>query len=250
MRILVVEDDLPLGTYLQRGLMAEGHQVDLVCDGEAAMEYAAGNMPDLMVLDLGLPRRDGMDVLRSVRAMGEDVSILVLTARSGLQDRLNCLDAGADDLMLKPFSFPELSARCRALHRKKTGSGNAAVLRYGALEIRRFERQVFWCGSKVELTAKEFSLLEYLMLHRGRCVDRTELLSEVWAMSPDAGTNVVDVYVNYLRRKLSNVPGAEAAICPIETVRGKGYMIGAATGRTSMPAMAFSVPQPQPSVFA
>src|SRR5216684_3076662 len=177
MRVLIVEDDAALGLFLQKGLKLEGHDVSWVGDGEAALVHAAEHRPDLIVLDLSLPRKDGTEVLEEMRGRFDDTAVLVLTGRSHVDERVKCLNLGADDCLLKPFSFHELTARCRALLRR-----------------------------------------------RGQCCSRSELLREVWQMSPDAGTNVVDVYVNYLRRKLgaATVDGDEG--CPvIETVRGEGY---------------------------
>lgn len=232
MRVLIVEDDAALGMYLKRGLGYEGHEVTLVGDGQAGLEHALEHEPDLMVLDLGLPRKDGLQVLSEMHGRFAGTSVLVLTGRSGLEDRVQCLNLGADDCLLKPFSLSELMARCRALLRRR-GQFADPVLRLGGVELNRLDRRVTREGAAVELTAKEFALLEYLMQGRGRTCSRSELLREVWQMSPDAGTNVVDVYVNYLRKKLG---GAEV----IETVRGEGYAMGLAgvrkpAARASMP---------------
>lgn len=218
MRVLIVEDDAALGTYLERGLRFEGHEVSLVSDGQSGLEYALQHTPDLMVLDLGLPRMDGMQVLEEMHGRFAGTSVLVLTGRSGLADRVQCLNLGADDCLLKPFSLSELMARCRALLRRREQFADP-MLKLGNVELNRMERRVTRGGMPVELTTKEFALLEYLMQGRGRTCTRTELLREVWQMSPDAGTNVVDVYVNYLRKKLG---GSEV----IETVRGEGYAMG------------------------
>jgi len=226
MRVLVVEDDRALGLFLQKGLRLEGHEVDWVGDGEAALEQAALNPPDLMVLDLGLPRRDGVEVLEALRGRFAGTSVLVLTGRSELEERIKCLNLGADDLLMKPFSFHELTARCRALLRRAEKFADP-VLRFGTVEMNRMDRSVSHQGVAVELTAKEFALLEYLLRRRGNCCTRGELLTEVWQMSPDTGTNVVDVYVNYLRKKLAAAvpdagPGTDSVI---ETVRGSGYRL-------------------------
>jgi DNA-binding response OmpR family regulator len=234
MRILIVEDDAALGTFLERGFRLEGHEAQVTGDGHAAMRLAMERALDLIVLDLSLPQKDGIQVLEEMRQKAVDASILVLTGRNAVADRVQCLDLGADDFLLKPFSFSELTARCRALMRRRERFADP-TLRQGDLELRRMERRVLRNGRTVELTVKEFALLEYLMLARGRTCSRSELLREVWQMSPDAGTNVVDVYVNYLRKKLCAgqpcVSGAEME--PerlIETVRGEGYSIGGATG--------------------
>jgi len=226
MRVLVVEDDRALGLFLQKGLRIEGHEVEWVGDGETAVEYAAEHQPDLMVLDLSLPRLDGTEVLERKNRF-PNTSVLVLTGRSQMQERVRCLDLGADDCLLKPFSFHELSARCRALLRRRKQFASP-VLRFGDVEMNRVERSVLYEGTEVELTAKEFTLLEVLLQRHGECCSRPELLKEVWHLDPESNSNVVDVYVNYLRRKLgAALPVAKDPSPPsvIETVRGRGYRL-------------------------
>jgi len=221
MQVLVVEDDRALGLFLQKGLKLEGHSVDWAGDGETALEFAEKNPPDLMVLDLGLPRRDGTEVLASVSAAYPSTSVLVLTGRSHVDERIRCLNAGADDCLLKPFSFHELAARCRAILRRRAQSVEP-TLRFGALEMDRLARVVRRSGIDIECTAKEFALLEFLMMRRGEVCTREQLLREVWQMDAASNTNVVDVYVNYLRRKLAV---GDALPSLIETVRGQGYRL-------------------------
>lgn len=234
MRVLVVEDDRALGLFLQKGLHLEGHEVDWVGDGEAALERAFANPPDLMVLDLSLPRRDGTEVLEEMQRRFAETAVLVLTGRSQLEERVRCLNHGADDCLLKPFSFHELAARCRAILRRKAQSAQP-VLRFGGIEMNRMQRVVKRDGVEVELTGKEFALLEFLLQRRGNCCERAELLRDVWQMSPESGTNVVDVYINYLRRKLAAAHPEGAASEPvIETVRGSGYRL--APGRKPVAA--------------
>jgi DNA-binding response OmpR family regulator len=232
MRVLIVEDDASLGLFLQKGLKLEGHSVMLVGDGDAALEHAATERPDLMVLDLGLPKRDGVEVLIEMQGLYAGMAVIVLTGRAQVDERVRCLNLGADDILMKPFSLFELTARCRALLRRREQYADP-VLRSGDVELNRMERKVSRGGRPIDLTVKEFSLLEYLLQRRGRCCSRSELLQEVWQMSPDAGTNVVDVYVNYLRKKLAAASvddgGEKAQEAPgtvIETVRGEGYQIG------------------------
>ena len=233
MHLLIAEDDPALGNFIARGMEQEGHEVTMATDGEMAMEAARKDLPEMAVLDLNLPRRDGTEVLEFLRSLTEDVPVLILTARSEPETRLRCLEIGADDFMLKPFSFAELRARCRGLLRRRSPG---LVLRHGDLEVNRVERSVTRGGKAVSLTTREFALLEFLMMHRGRAVSRATLLREVWQMSETAGTNVVDVYINYLRRKLGDGGGvAQAADGTagtearplIRTVRGVGYTIGA-----------------------
>ncbi|MEO6981959.1 MAG: response regulator transcription factor [Edaphobacter sp.] len=226
MRVLIVEDDASLGLFLQKGLKLEGHEVALVGDGEAGLQFAEENQPDLIVLDLSLPRKDGTEVLQAMRGRFDGTVVLVLTGRSQVEERVKCLNLGADDCLLKPFSFHELTARCRALLRRREQFADP-VLRHGDVELNRMDRKVTRHGRPVELTVKEFSLLEFLLLRRGRCCSRSELLREVWQMSPDAGTNVVDVYINYLRKKLGAVSvDGDESYSVIETVRGEGYQMG------------------------
>jgi DNA-binding response OmpR family regulator len=223
MRVLIIEDDAALGLFLQKGLKLEGHDVALIGDGETGLRYVEEQRPDLLVLDLSLPRKDGTEVLESMRGRFLETSVLVLTGRSHVEERVKCLNLGADDCLLKPFSFHELTARCRALLRRREHFADP-ILRHGDVELNRMERKVVRNDRTVELTVKEFSLLEFMMQRQNRCCSRAELLREVWQMSPDAGTNVVDVYVNYLRKKLgaASVDG-DAGSQVIETVRGEGY---------------------------
>src|SRR5580698_7092148 len=219
MRLLIAEDDKALGLFLSRGLEADGHRVRLTFDGGEAVEAFREEMPDLTILDLNLPVKDGEHVLAEVRATDADLPILVLTARQEVETRVRCLDLGADDLMTKPFSLHELRARCRALMRRKREA--RLLLRAGDLEIDRMEHTVRRAGEHIQLTNKEFALLEQLMLNRGQCVSRVELLDTVWNMEPAQTTNIVDVYVNYLRRKLKDPPPGLL----IRTVRGQGYLV-------------------------
>jgi DNA-binding response OmpR family regulator len=225
MRVLVVEDDPALAVFLQKGLMLEGHEVSRAADGDAALEMATQLEPDLVVLDLGLPRRDGTEVLELLRRDLPSSLVLVLTGRTNVQERVRCLDLGADDFVLKPFSFHELMARCRALLRRRDRFADP-MLRFGGVHLNRVGRTVSYEGKRIELTGKEFALLEFLMLRRGAPCSRTELLSEVWHSTPEAGTNVVDVYITYLRKKLAAAhPDDNVWTSVIETVRGLGYQI-------------------------
>jgi DNA-binding response OmpR family regulator len=241
MRVLIVEDDAALGLFLQKGLKLEGHDVAWVGDGEAGLSHVEEHRPDLVVLDLSLPRKDGTEVLESMRGRFNETTVLVLTGRSQVEERVKCLNLGADDCLLKPFSFHELTARCRALLRRREQFADP-VLRHRDVELNRMERKVTRNGRMIELTVKEFGLLEFLMQRRGRCCSRAELLREVWQMSPDAGTNVVDVYVNYLRKKLGAASVDEDAGCAvIATVRGEGYQMGGLEKKTVGRVGAYSV---------
>jgi DNA-binding response OmpR family regulator len=225
MRVLVVEDDRALGVFLQKGLMLEGHEVEWVSDGDTALERAADQQPDLMVLDLGLPHRDGCEVLEVMRRDFQSTAVLVLTGRSLVEERVRCLNMGADDFLQKPFSFHELLARCRALMRRRDRFSDQ-IVRFGGIEMDRIQRSVSIEGSAVALTTKEFGLLEFLMMRKGSCCSRSELMHHLWHATPDAGTNIVDVYVTYLRKKLAAArPDDSTAAAVIETVRGTGYRI-------------------------
>jgi DNA-binding response OmpR family regulator len=225
MHVLVVEDDRALAQFLQKGLLLEGHTVDLAGDGEAALQQAEEHAPDLMVLDLGLPERAGTEVLEAMRARAADTPVLVLTGRSHVRERVHCLDMGADDFMLKPFSFHELMARCRAILRRRE-RGADPLLRFGAIEIDRLQRRVRYGGADLELTGKEYALLEVLVRRQGACCSRIALLAEVWNGTTEGGTNIVDVYVTYLRKKLAAArPADRMSGSAIETVRGSGYRL-------------------------
>jgi DNA-binding response OmpR family regulator len=221
MRLLIAEDDNALGHFLGRGLESDGHRVGLASDGAAAVRAFRMEPPDLLILDLNMPVQDGEQVLSEVRGLDADLPILVLTARQEVETRIRCLDGGADDFMPKPFSLFELRARVRALLRRKRDA--RLLLRAGDLELSRLDHTVCRAGQPIELTNKEFALLEYLMLNRGHCVSRVELLDSVWKMESAQATNIVDVYVNYLRRKIQDpAPGGL-----IRTLRGRGYMVPA-----------------------
>jgi DNA-binding response OmpR family regulator len=241
MRLLIAEDDRALGLFLSRGLEADGHRVRLAFDGAEAVEAFRQDMPDLTILDLNMPVKDGEQVLQELRAMDADLPILILTARQEVDTRVRCLDRGADDLMLKPFSLHELRARCRALLRRKREA--RLQLRAGDLELDRLDHTARRGNQPILLTNKEFALLEHLMLNRGQCVSRVELLDAVWNLEPAQTTNIVDVYVNYLRRKLKDPPPGQL----IRTVRGQGYLVpGDAIAPLSLPEVLPPVP-PRPS---
>ncbi|HEX5234280.1 MAG TPA: response regulator transcription factor [Silvibacterium sp.] len=220
MRFLIAEDNQALSMFLRRALEADGHEVRLAADGLEAVDSFMEESPDLAILDLSLPRLDGTEVLRRLRSVTEDLPVLILSARNEMGTRLRCLDLGADDCLAKPFAMAELRARIRVLLRRRRDQN--VLLRHGSLEVNRVERAVSCQGRAVILTGKEFALLEYLLLHRGRAVSRATLLEQVWKMEPEASSNIVDVYVNYLRRKLGNAGEAP----PIQTIRGQGYAIG------------------------
>ncbi len=225
MRVLILEEDAALGVFLQKFLELDGHEVSLASDGVSGLEHAVRFAPDLLVTELNLPMMGGVEVLRSLRDSGFEGAILVLTAQASVENRVHCLDHGADDFVAKPFSFHELAARCRALLRRRRSSAEE-ILRYGKVELNRITRKAQIGSFDLDLTAKEFALFTALLLRRGACCSRGDLLQEVWQLSPDACTNVVDVYMNYLRRKLAAAAASlGGASCVIETVRGAGYRL-------------------------
>jgi two-component system, OmpR family, response regulator MprA len=220
-RVLVVEDDDEIADVLRRSLRQEGHEVRTAGDGVEALDAAVEFVPDLVILDLGLPRLDGVEVLRRLRAEG-DVPILILTARSETEDRVGGLDSGADDYIVKPFERQELLARIRALLRRRPPRGSAQ-LTVGDLRLNPDTREVTRGDRAIELTSREFELLEYLMRNERLVVSRERLLDEVWGYDPTAMTNTIDVFISNLRRKLEE--GGEPRI--LHTKRGAGYVIRA-----------------------
>jgi DNA-binding response OmpR family regulator len=219
-RVLVVEDDEEIAQVLQRSLRLEGYDVKLAVDGVRALEEAHAYLPDLVVLDLGLPRLDGIDVARRLRDDGDDVPILILTARDALENRVEGLDVGADDYLVKPFERQELLARLRALLRRRPPRG-MAPLRVGDLMLNPDTHEVMRGERRIELTQREFELLEYLMRNERLVISRQKLLDEVWGYDPFSITNTIEVFVSNLRRKLE--AGGEPRL--LHTVRGAGYVL-------------------------
>jgi DNA-binding response OmpR family regulator len=219
MNILVVEDDQALARILVKSIESNNHTVEVVHDGEAGLTRARSGNHDAIVLDLMLPRLSGIEVCRRLRADGNGVPVLMLTARSAVPERIEGLDAGADDYLVKPFSLGELQARLRALSRRSVPA-RPEVIEAGDLTLDAAGRDVRVNGSPVELTGTEFALLEYLMRNSGAVLTRDQLREEVWGEGFEPSSNVVDIYVHYLRRKLK---GAGLGYDPIRTVRGLGY---------------------------
>jgi two-component system, OmpR family, response regulator MprA len=218
-RVLVVEDDAAISDVLRRSLRQEGYEVRTAVDGLEALDAASEFVPDLVVLDLGLPRLDGVEVCRRLRADG-DVPILILTARSDTGDRVEGLDSGADDYLVKPFERSELSARIRALLRRRPPRGSAS-LTVSDLSLNPDTREVSRGEREIELTNREFELLEYLIRNRRLVVSRERLLDDVWGYDPTAPTNTIDVFISNVRRKLE--AGGEPRL--LHTKRGAGYVL-------------------------
>jgi DNA-binding response OmpR family regulator len=221
MRVLVVEDERKVASFIRQGLQEEGYAVELTGDGESALDLIVQGPPyDLVILDVMLPRRDGFSVVRAMREQGIDSPVLLLTARDRVTDRVAGLDFGADDYLTKPFAFDELLARVRALLRRGQGQ-RAAVLRVGTLTLDPATRKVARGDRRIELTVREHALLECFMRSAGRVLTRAQLSERVWGLDFDPGSNVVDVYVGYLRRKIDG-PGEPRLL---HTVRGAGYVM-------------------------
>jgi two-component system copper resistance phosphate regulon response regulator CusR len=220
MKILVVEDDRKVAGFIEQGLTEEGHVVDVAPDGEEATMLAHVYAYDVILLDVMLPKKNGFQVATELRREGRNTPILMLTSRDAPEDVVRGLDAGADDYLSKPFRFDELLARIRALVRRG-GAERMEVLQFGAIALDRLKHVATVGGKRLELTAKEFQLLEFFLLHAEEVVRRTTLLEKVWDMHFDPESNVVDVHVGNLRRKLAGVTAGEA----IETVRGVGFCL-------------------------
>jgi DNA-binding response OmpR family regulator len=221
MRILVVEDERKVAAFVRQGLVEEGHAVEMAADGEAALDTVAAGPPyDLIVLDVMLPRRDGLSVLRTLRARRIQTPVLLLTARDGVADKVAGLDAGADDYLAKPFAFEELLARVRALLRRGRGAAEP-VLRLADLSLDPATRSVTRGRRRISLTAREYALLEYFLRNVGRVLTRPMITQHVWGMDWDPQSNIVDVYVGYLRRKID----ADGEPRLVQTVRGAGYSL-------------------------
>jgi len=220
MRILVIEDDPTVGQYVRRGLEEQRWSVDLVADGEEGERRAGSEAYDLIVLDMRLPGKSGLELLHSLRARGFERPVLVLTAQDAVDAKVNALRAGADDYVTKPFAFEELLARVEALARRPRALASPA-LRVADLELNRDTREVHRSGELIDLTPKEYSVLEYLMRHQGRVMSRTLITEYAWGYHFDPGTNIVDVVINHLRKKID----AKHARKMISTVRGVGYVL-------------------------
>jgi two-component system copper resistance phosphate regulon response regulator CusR len=222
MRILVVEDEQKVASFIRKGLEEEGYAVDVAADGEEGLTMALACVHDLIILDIRLPKLDGLRVLQALRQDSVTTPVLLLTVRATIEDKVLGLDAGADDYLTKPFAFQELVARVRALLRRRA-EADPTVLRIGDLSLDSARRTVSRGGERIDLTPREFTLLDYFMRNPGRVLTRTMIAEHVWDYSFDTSTNIIDVYVNYLRKKI------DAGQTPklLHTVRGVGYVLKA-----------------------
>jgi two-component system copper resistance phosphate regulon response regulator CusR len=221
MKILVAEDEPKAGDYLQKGLTEAGFIVDLVLNGADAIQQILGESYDLLILDVMMPEMDGWEVLRRVRVAGQNMPVLFLTARDGVDDRVKGLELGADDYLIKPFAFSELLARVRTLLRRGSASSHETMLQIADLELDLLKRRVTRAGKRIDLTAKEFSLLELLMRRRGEILSKSLIASQVWDMNFDSDTNVIEVAIRRLRAKIDDPFDKKL----IQTARGMGYTL-------------------------
>ena len=221
MRLLVVEDERALCESIAKGLRLDGYEVDTVFDGEEAMDIISTDSYDLIILDLNLPGIDGLDILKNMRASDNETNVLILSARGGLNDKIEGLDSGANDYLCKPFHFEELEARVRSLTRRRTVQNNI-VLECGEISLNTKTRTAFAKGKEIALTRKELAILEYLILHQGRPVSQEELIEHVWDSSVDSFSNSIRVHISALRKKIRTALGYD----PITNRVGQGYVIG------------------------
>jgi heavy metal response regulator len=222
MRILVIEDEKKVASFIQRGLEAEHYQVDVAYDGEAGLLQVFDNDYDVLILDVMLPKRDGLSVLQAIRTRKLAIPVLMLTARDTIVDKVTGLDQGADDYLTKPFAFEELLARLRALLRRGAPPSSPDLI-LADLQLDLVTHQVTRAGKRIDLTAKEFALLEFFLRQPGRVLSRALIAQHVWGVDFDTFTNVIDVYVNYLRKKIDADFGPKL----LHTVRGVGYVMKA-----------------------
>lgn len=221
MRILIIEDEQRVWQFLKKGFEAESISVDVATDGEAGLSMARNESCDAIILDIMLPKKDGLQVVKELRSAGIATPVLILSAQGELDDRVAGLNLGADDYLPKPFSFTEVLARVRAIVRRASAEVHSSKLTLGDLELDLLSRQVIRGGKEISLTTKEFELLEYLMRNKGRVLSRVVLMERIWDMNFDSETNVVDVLVNRLRRKIDD----DSPTKLIHTVRGAGYVL-------------------------
>jgi DNA-binding response OmpR family regulator len=231
MRVLVIEDEEKMADLLKRGLEEEGMQVELAFDGESGLAAAQTGNHDLIILDLGLPNRSGMEVLQDLRASGSKTPVLILTAQDSTEMKVKGLDIGADDYLTKPFAFSEMLARIRALQRRTQAEpDDKTKLQIGDLTLNLINRKATRAGLEVQLTGKEFALLEFFMRHPDEILSREVLSEKVWEETFDTLTNVIDVYINYLRNKIDRQFEPKL----IHTVRGVGYQFKTPTGESRL----------------
>lgn len=222
MKILIIEDDKSIQSFIAQGLKEEGHVVMTSSDGKSGYEMASADQFDFLILDVLLPKMDGFTLCRELRRKGLTLPILMLTAKDAIENRIEGLDAGADDYLVKPFSFAELLARIRAIARRKSGE-NQAGLELAGLKLDLIRHKASYLDKNLDLTSREFALLEFFMRRQGHVLSRTIIIESVWGYDFHAGTNIIDVYINFLRRKLRKLTQKEW----IHTIRNRGYILEA-----------------------
>jgi len=219
LKILVVEDDKTISNFVSKGLQEEGHVVTQIMDGKSGLDMALAEDFDFIILDVMLPKVNGIDICRLIREKKSQVPVIMLTAKGSVDNRIEGLDVGADDYMVKPFAFGELLARMRAVTRRKSGEGQN-VLEVAGLQMDLIRHKVSFEGKEIELTSREFALLQHFMKRKSHVLSRTMIIESVWGYDFQAGTNIIDVYINFLRRKLKKLTGKEW----IRTIRNRGYV--------------------------
>lgn len=219
MRVLVVEDDPTVNKFLSKGLKEDGHVVSSVFDGKTGLEMALSGDFDFMILDIMLPKLDGVSVCRSLRDQKSQLPVIILTAKDSIENRIQGLDVGADDYLVKPFAFSELLARMRAVSRRKSGEAQA-TMELAGLQMDLVRHKVLFEKKELDLTSREFALLQHFMKRKGHVLSRTMIIESVWGYDFQAGTNIIDVYINFLRKKLRELTGKEW----IRTIRNRGYV--------------------------
>ncbi len=219
MRVLIVEDDQTVNNFLSKGLKEDGHVVSSVFDGKAGLEMALSGDFDFMILDIMLPKMDGLNVCRSLRDQKSQLPVIMLTAKDSIDNKIQGLDVGADDYLVKPFAFSELLARMRAVSRRKSGEAQA-TLEVAGLQMDLVRHKVVFEKKELDLTSREFALLQHFMKRKGHVLSRTMIIESVWGYDFQAGTNIIDVYINFLRKKLRELTEKEW----IRTIRNRGYV--------------------------
>lgn len=221
MRILLAEDEKNLNEVIRKQLVRAGYAVDATFNGDEALDYLLSSTYDIVILDIMMPKKDGLEVLREYREAGNTTPVLFLTARDSIDDRVNGLDSGADDYLVKPFAFDELLARIRVLTRRRNSSSADNILRLDDLELDSAKHTVKRGGRNIDLSSREFALLEYMLVNAGIVLDREKLISHVWSYDYEGDSNLIDVYIRYLRRKIDD----DYPVKLIHTVRGAGYVM-------------------------
>ncbi|WP_018621413.1 response regulator transcription factor [Spirosoma luteum] len=221
MKILLVEDEVRLASFIRKGMSAEGYEVEVAYDGRIGLSLFRNDIYDIILLDVNLPQMNGFDLCRIIRSENQAVPVLMLTALDSMADKSDGFNAGADDYLAKPFEFQELLLRLRALTRRNSGTGQKSVLKLADLELNLDAKTVARAGKRIDLTTREYALMEYLMLNKGKIISRVDISERVWSLNFDSTTNVIDVYISYLRKKIDK--GFSPKL--LHTIVGMGYVL-------------------------